>query len=41
MLSIPKFESLENEKQTFLRNETTTNFQSAIDIFDEILNKKH
>ena len=37
MVSIPKVEFLENEK--FLRNETTSNFQSGFHIFDDLLKK--
>ena len=39
VVSIPKVESLENEK--LLRNETTSNFQSDFDIFDDLLKKNY
>ena len=38
-VSISKIEPLENEK--FLRNETTSNFQSGFDIFDDLLKKNN
>ena len=38
-VSIPKVESLENEK--FRRNEITSNFQSDFYIFDDLLKKKY
>ena len=39
VVSILKVESLENEKEKFLRNESTSYFQSGFDIFDDLLKK--